>query len=510
MSAKEEDDGKAVPTGSHARLETGGSMRGSPVFSSLKESLRTRSAVFSDAVRQRQLKAELKAKTLALEKRRQLELEKLNLKLKEEKHELETAIAVLDARNEVVDMMVEEELAGDSNIPSDICGVYDRDRVSQQRCRDYINSLANSVQDGCDAFSEKKKKKKCSVNDKVSALPVHQSASELHQEICHGSEDSVGQESIELMCKMLREFKKPNVEIQKFQGNVMDYKRFMRQFNSKIVANTDSFDEMMNFLIQYTSGEAQRVVIGYSNLEASVGYPAALQELERRYGDPEVIAHSFVQKALNWEDKELETVKGLDEFSIFLMECHYAVKSLDAVKILDYPDNIQKIVSKLPYNYHDKWRTEVYKAKGAKRPITFAHMVAFVRAECTKVSDPYYGKDAMYKAKGKTSSSKASTSVYKKGGSGSVRTKSSFGTDATEMGSKTTRVDENSNPKPGLASLKPCVYCQGCDHCMNVCKSLSSVDLKSRYDFLKSKGLCFACLKSGHQRKDCKHKVTCS
>ncbi|MCG8431482.1 MAG: hypothetical protein MJA29_09960, partial [Candidatus Omnitrophica bacterium] len=26
----------------------------------------------------------------------------------------------------------------------------------------------------------------------------------------------------------------------------------------------------------------------------------------------------------------------------------------------------------------------------------------------------------------------------------------------------------------------------------------------------KSKGLCFACLKSGHQRKDCKHKVTCS
>lgn len=46
----------------------------------------------------------------------------------------------------------------------------------------------------------------------------------------------------------------------------MDYQRFIRQFNTKVCANTSSFEKRLNFLLQFTSGEANRIVTGYSHL----------------------------------------------------------------------------------------------------------------------------------------------------------------------------------------------------------------------------------------------------
>ena len=53
------------------------------------------------------------------------------------------------------------------------------------------------------------------------------------------------------------------------------------------------------------------------------------------------------------------------------------------------------------------------------------------------------------------------------------------------------------------ANNKPCVYCKGEQHSLTVCKKLVRQPHK---DFLKSKGLCFGCLKHGN---DCKEKVKC-
>ena len=80
----------------------------------------------------------------------------------------------------------------------------------------------------------------------------------------------------------------------------MEYRKFMRQFKSRVVANTDSAEEPMNFLELYTVGEANKIVTGYGNLSPEKGYPAACKELEERYGDNETIATAYVDQALNW------------------------------------------------------------------------------------------------------------------------------------------------------------------------------------------------------------------
>lgn len=70
------------------------------------------------------------------------------------------------------------------------------------------------------------------------------------------------------MVSVVRQLRKPQSEIQKFHGDALLYRRVMRQFMSKIVANTEDDEECLNYLEQYTGGgEAYRIVSDYEYLE---------------------------------------------------------------------------------------------------------------------------------------------------------------------------------------------------------------------------------------------------
>ncbi len=168
----------------------------------------------------------------------------------------------------------------------------------------------------------------------------------------------------------------------------------MQQFRSKVEDNCDSPEERLMYLEQYTTGEPQQIVIGYSYLKAD-GYSKALSELDRRYGDQDIIVSAFITKALSWGQIRGDDPKELDRFSIFLAECENAVSCLDALKVLEYSENFKKIVGKLPYVLHDKWRNIVYQAKEKGSRVKFGDLVSFVRREASKMNDPTFGREAM-------------------------------------------------------------------------------------------------------------------
>ncbi|KAL7852267.1 hypothetical protein SRHO_G00180520 [Serrasalmus rhombeus] len=55
---------------------------------------------------------------------------------------------------------------------------------------------------------------------------------------------------------------------------------------------------------------------------------------------------------------------------------------------------------------------------------------------------------------------------------------------------------------------KPCIFCQG-EHTLEQCKRLQKSLHREKLDFLRSKGLCFSCLKPGHMSKACGEKLRC-
>ncbi|VDI57783.1 Hypothetical predicted protein [Mytilus galloprovincialis] len=164
-------------------------------------------------------------------------------------------------------------------------------------------------------------------------------------------------------------------------------------------------DEKMNYLEQFTFGEAHKVVSGFSHLSGEYAYQAAMEQLEERYGNSEVIANAFIKKALEWPTLKAGDSKGLDEFSLFLIECENAAHSINALRILEYSENIKRLMCKLPFHLHDRWRSVVLRIKTNKETVQFGNFVKFVKDEAKKVNDLTYGSTAVG-TKGKTEPAK--------------------------------------------------------------------------------------------------------
>ena len=65
------------------------------------------------------------------------------------------------------------------------------------------------------------------------------------------------------------------------------------------------------------------------------------------------------------------------------------------MRVLEYADNFRRLVGKLPYHLHDRWRSIVQGKKDAGSAVRFKHLVDFVTRESKKANDPTFGKIAL-------------------------------------------------------------------------------------------------------------------
>ena len=124
---------------------------------------------------------------------------------------------------------------------------------------------------------------------------------------------------------MLKYIRKPDIELEKFTGDPMKYHKFIRRFKMKIIPTCADDDECLTYLEQFTSGDAHRVVAGYSHMESG-GLDAAMNELHRRFGQPPTIRISYVDKIKNYPAFTVKDPKKLDELVTLLLEYLHATK----------------------------------------------------------------------------------------------------------------------------------------------------------------------------------------
>jgi hypothetical protein len=308
----------------------------------------------------------------------------------------------------------------------------------------------------------------------------------------------------DVMMSVVRELRKPQAELKRFSGDPLEYRRFLRQFKLKVESLTQDYDERMSYLDQYTTGEANRIVSGYNHLEATQGYPTAVRELERRYGDTERIASAFVKKALEWPTVRSDDAKGLDNFCIFLTECENAVTSINAVKVLEYSENLRRLVAKLPYYIQSKWRALVFDKRefsNNQATVQFSDLVTLIRREARKANDPIYGRDSLAQSDSPAKPAKSSSIPAGK----AIRTKG-LATNVSDADSSSVKVNSNIHAD---SNKKHCLFCDG-SHLLENCTKLTGEPHEVKIDFIKSKGLCFGCLLQGHRSKFCKKRLSCS
>lgn len=127
----------------------------------------------------------------------------------------------------------------------------------------------------------------------------------------------------------------------------------------------------------------------------------------------------------------------------------------------------------------------------------------FVHKEAKKANDTIYGKEVMNPSSTAPKRENEKVNTFS-------RSSRKFATKTMESNSSTENHTATARYKPTFcAFVKPCIYCQGSSHSLEECKNIMKLPLKDRYAVLKVRGLCFSCLKSGHQKGVCQRKSYC-
>ena len=96
-----------------------------------------------------------------------------------------------------------------------------------------------------------------------------------------------------MMCNLLRHQSAPNVEIETFRGNPLDYHYFMSVFKKAVEYKIDDPHRRLVRLLKYTEGEARETIKHYIQQPVDIGYDRAKLLLEQHYRDPHSILAAY-------------------------------------------------------------------------------------------------------------------------------------------------------------------------------------------------------------------------
>ena len=294
------------------------------------------------------------------------------------------------------------------------------------------------------------------------------------------SQDVLSQLARQLSRNML-----PPAEVPMFDGDVMHYPSFQRAFEARIARRSEDPGEMLYYLDQHVTGKAKELVRSAMHLEPAAAYREAWRLLERRYGCPTRVAHSYIERVASWPPVKA-SVALLDDFSIFLVGCKNAMQNIPGLEELDNPQIMKTVVEKLPSNMQERWRRVAHHITQTEaRRLKFEDLVEFVDKEAAIARDPVFGREEPKEAHGGRMTSS------------NVTKRSSFATSAQS----TAAMDSSRGPRR-------CYFCNG-PHLLHICDSLSQRSMEERTAFVRDRGLCFGCLGAGHVISQCRRRSIC-
>ena len=149
----------------------------------------------------------------------------------------------------------------------------------------------------------------------------------------------------------------PEPEI--FSGDLLHYPVWLKSFETIIEGQTEKVSQRLYYLGKYTTGEPKEAISGLLLLETEEAYKQARKILADRFGNPFLVADAYRKKINEWPKIPPNNGMSLRKFSDFLNHCQTATNTMKYLKVLDDPDENQRMVRKLPRYIIDRWSREV-------------------------------------------------------------------------------------------------------------------------------------------------------
>ena len=309
----------------------------------------------------------------------------------------------------------------------------------------------------------------------------------------------------------------PEPEI--FSGDLLHYPVWLKSFQTIIEGQTEKVSQRLYYLGKYTTGEPKEAIGGLLLLETEDAYKRARKILSDRFGNPFLVADAYRKKINEWPKIPPNDGMGLREFSDFLIHCQTATNTVKYLKVLDDPDENQRMVRKLPRYLVDRWSREVDRwlnrdedqpsseitssdvRKGEVDYPPFSVFCRFLQRESRVACNPVTTARLQ-----KEEAVKEDLDKGRKSNGVNRRKPLRFNALATESHEVT---DSNTNSrKERKSEPTSCPLCKA-PHDLDVCEKFMKKSIAERRDFVKVNALCLGCLKWGHMKRICRRRLVC-
>ncbi|XP_059080068.1 uncharacterized protein LOC131878176 [Tigriopus californicus] len=276
----------------------------------------------------------------------------------------------------------------------------------------------------------------------------------------------------------------PRRALRVFDGKLTEYRTFMRSFRFQIEKKSKSPEDRLQYLLQYTAGQAYELISPCIYMSPSDGFDKAKELLELEYGSKFGITNAYRKDLEEWPAMKEEPEK-MKKFSILLSRSATAMTELGNETSLSDPDFLVKIVSKLPNSCQAKWRHKVMSIEqDLGQEVNFHDLANFIRTVAKKWNHPVLG----LKPKGQEWPPPSAS-----------QTKST----------RNLNLATSSSPIPAEPRTLgvECPFC-GKQHDVDECSLALAMKVEERRDVLR--GRCFGCLEYGHFVRACRQRRTCA
>ncbi len=273
-------------------------------------------------------------------------------------------------------------------------------------------------------------------------------------------------------------FEMPKRDCLMFNGNPMNYPRFIENFRINIEDREPNSRVRLAYLIQFCTSTAKEAISNCVILPEEEGYQKAKEILHNLFGQTHIIVCAYINKVTKGGiikdgegDKLLELARDMEN-------CQINLNQLGCESEINAQSNLEKIVSRLPRYLQAEWAKEAFSILEKNKVPTFADLTKYIIAKA-RLANSAFGQLIGSKPYDDKQQKQKRTP---KGASFATR---------------------------GEWKTLNCYYCKKPGHMVEKCYSFCNQNSEARKDVVRKERLCNVCLCKGHFANQCRRKEHC-
>ena len=114
------------------------------------------------------------------------------------------------------------------------------------------------------------------------------------------TDEDANHKASSVLCKLLQQQASPEVNIDCFYGNPLNYHYFMALFCEVVETKIEDPRRRLTRLLKHTLGEAKELIQNCIQLPHDKGYKSAKSLFEKTYGNPHKILSLYRKEVKDW------------------------------------------------------------------------------------------------------------------------------------------------------------------------------------------------------------------